>query len=78
MAQERAEGFVEVVEAARTLTPATIEGLFSAVEEAVARRQRGAGAMNGEAIQENMLSALVSQHVIRETVMGRVAGYSSK
>ncbi|VVM40782.1 hypothetical protein PS631_00271 [Pseudomonas fluorescens] len=29
--------------------------------------------MNGEAIQSDTLSALVSQHAIRETVVGRVA-----
>ena len=40
LAQERAEGFVEGVEAARALTPATIEGLFIAVEDAAARRRR--------------------------------------
>lgn len=40
MAQERAEGFVEGVEAARALTPATIEGLFVAVEDVAARRRR--------------------------------------
>lgn len=34
--------------------------------------------MNGEAIQSDTLSALVSQHAIRETVVGRVAGDSSK
>lgn len=40
MVQERAEGFVEGVEAARALTSATIEGLFIAVEEAAACRRR--------------------------------------
>ena len=40
LAQERAEGFVEGVEAARALTPATIEALFIAVDvAATARRQ---------------------------------------
>ena len=34
LAQERAEGFVEGVEAARALTPATIEALFIAVDVA--------------------------------------------
>lgn len=41
LAQERAEGFVEGVEAARALTPATIEALFIAVEEAAAARRQG-------------------------------------
>ena len=40
LAQERAKGFVEGVEAARALNPATIEGVFIAVEEAAARRRR--------------------------------------
>lgn len=40
LAQERAEGFVEGVEAARALTPATIEALFIAVDEAAAARRR--------------------------------------
>jgi hypothetical protein len=40
LAQERAEGFVDGVEAARALTPATIEGLFIAVDEAAAARRR--------------------------------------
>lgn len=40
LAQERAEGFVEGVEASRALTPSTIEALFIAVEEAAARRRR--------------------------------------
>lgn len=40
LAQARAEGFVEGVEAARALTPATIEALFIAVEvAAIDRRQ---------------------------------------
>lgn len=34
--------------------------------------------MNGEAIQADTLSALVSQHAIRETVVGRVAGDNRK
>lgn len=38
LVRERAEGFVEGVEAARALTPSTIETLFIAVEEAAARR----------------------------------------
>lgn len=40
LAVERAEGFVEGVEAARGLTPASIEALFIAVEEAAAARRR--------------------------------------
>jgi hypothetical protein len=40
LAQERAEGFVEGVEAARVLTPATIEALFVAAEEAAAARRQ--------------------------------------
>ncbi|MNN56185.1 hypothetical protein D3C76_816660 [compost metagenome] len=40
LAEERAEGFVEGVEAAHALTPASIEGLFIAVEDAAARRRR--------------------------------------
>ncbi|TFY85789.1 hypothetical protein DYL59_24450 [Pseudomonas kairouanensis] len=39
LAQERAEGFVEGAEAARALTPSTIEALFIAVEEAAAQRR---------------------------------------
>lgn len=39
LAQERAEGFVEGVEAACALTSATIEALFIAVEEAAAARR---------------------------------------
>lgn len=34
--------------------------------------------MNGEAIQSDTLSALVSQHAIRETVVGRVAWITTK
>ncbi|OPA87154.1 hypothetical protein BFW88_20740 [Pseudomonas fluorescens] len=34
--------------------------------------------MNGEAIQADTLSALASQHAIRETVVGRVAGDNRK
>lgn len=34
--------------------------------------------MNGEAIQADTLSALVSQHAIRETVVGRVVGIGRK
>lgn len=34
--------------------------------------------MNGEAIQSDTLSALVSQHAIRETVVGLVEGDSIK
>lgn len=41
LAQERAEGFVEGIEAARALTPATIEALFIAIEEATAARRQG-------------------------------------
>lgn len=40
LAQERAEGFVEGVEAARVLTPATIEALFIAVDVAAAERRQ--------------------------------------
>jgi len=40
LAQARAEGFVEGVDAAHTLTPATIEALFIAVEDAAAVRRR--------------------------------------
>ncbi|NWC89975.1 hypothetical protein [Pseudomonas reactans] len=40
-AQERAEGFVEGVEAARALTPATIEALFIAVDVAASERRQG-------------------------------------
>lgn len=40
LAQERAEGFVEGVEAARALTPATIEALYVAVEKAATERHR--------------------------------------
>ncbi|TFW40899.1 hypothetical protein [Pseudomonas fluorescens] len=39
LAQERAEGFIESVEAARALTPATVEALFIAVEDAAAARR---------------------------------------
>lgn len=41
LAQERAEGFVEGVEAARALTPATIEALFIAVDVAATERRQG-------------------------------------
>lgn len=41
LAQERAEGFVEGVEAARALTPATIEALFIAVDVAASERRQG-------------------------------------
>lgn len=41
LAQERAEGFVEGVEAARALTPATIEALFMAVDVAASERRQG-------------------------------------
>jgi hypothetical protein len=34
--------------------------------------------MNGEAIQSDTLSALVGQHAIRETVVGRVAWITTK
>lgn len=40
LAQARAEGFVEGVDAAHALTPATIEALFIAVEDAAAVRRR--------------------------------------
>ena len=40
LVQERSEGFVEGVEATRALTPATIEELCIAVEEAAVRRRR--------------------------------------
>jgi len=40
-AQERAEGFVEGVEAARALTPATIEALFIALNNAADERRMG-------------------------------------
>lgn len=40
-AQERAEGFVEGVEAARALTPATIEALFIALDVAATERRQG-------------------------------------
>lgn len=40
-AQERAEGFVEGVEAARALTAASTEALFIAVEEAASERRQG-------------------------------------
>ncbi|WP_144401131.1 hypothetical protein [Pseudomonas lurida] len=40
LAQERAEDFVEGVETAHALSPATIEGLFIAVEDTAARRRR--------------------------------------
>lgn len=43
LSQECAEGYVEGVEAARALTPAMIEELFIAVEEAAARRRRVLG-----------------------------------
>lgn len=39
LAQERAEGFIEGMEAARALTPATVEALFVAVEDAAAARR---------------------------------------
>lgn len=41
LAQERAEGFVEGLEAARSLTPATIEALFIAVDVAASERRQG-------------------------------------
>ena len=40
LAQERAEGFVEGVEAARALTPATIEALFMAIDVAATKRRQ--------------------------------------
>ncbi|QPO18778.1 hypothetical protein HXW90_04290 [Pseudomonas sp. Y39-6] len=40
LTQERAEGFVEGVEAARALTPATIETLFIAVDVAATERRQ--------------------------------------
>ncbi|USW02701.1 hypothetical protein KUA23_08260 [Pseudomonas pergaminensis] len=39
LARDRAEGFIEGVEAARALTPATIEALLIAVEEAALARR---------------------------------------
>ena len=39
LAQERAEGYVEGVEAARALTPAMVEALFLAVDEAATARR---------------------------------------
>lgn len=39
-AQERAEGFVEGVEAARALTPASIEALYIAVDVAATERRQ--------------------------------------
>ncbi|KMT52449.1 hypothetical protein [Pseudomonas fildesensis] len=39
LAQERAEGFVEGVQAARALTPATLEALFIAVDVAATARR---------------------------------------
>lgn len=39
-AQERAEGFVEGVEAARALTPATVEALFMAVDVVATERRQ--------------------------------------
>lgn len=40
LAQERAQGFIEGVEAARALTPATIEALFIAVDAAASERRQ--------------------------------------
>ncbi|RTY73538.1 hypothetical protein [Pseudomonas veronii] len=40
LAQERAEGFIEGVEAARALTPVTIEALFMAVDVAATERRQ--------------------------------------
>lgn len=40
LAQERAQGFIEGVEAARALTPATIEALFIAVDVAASDRRQ--------------------------------------
>lgn len=40
LAQERAEGFVEGVQASRALTPATIEALFIAVDVAATMRRQ--------------------------------------
>jgi hypothetical protein len=40
LAQERAEGFVEGVEAALTLPSATVMALFIAIEKAAANRHR--------------------------------------
>ncbi|MCK3864221.1 hypothetical protein [Pseudomonas sp. B329] len=39
MAQERAEGFVEGVDAARALTPATVETLSITLDDAVTARR---------------------------------------
>lgn len=41
LARERAEGFVEGIEAARALTPAIIEALFMAVDVAAYERRQG-------------------------------------
>lgn len=41
LAQERAEGFVEGVEATRALTPTTIEALFIALDNAANERRLG-------------------------------------
>jgi hypothetical protein len=40
LALERAEGFVEDIQAARALTPATVEGLFIALDVAASMRRR--------------------------------------
>ena len=40
LAQARAEGFVEGMDAAHALTPATVEALFIAVDDAAAVRRR--------------------------------------
>ena len=40
LAQSRAEGFVEGVDAAHALTPTTVEALFIAVEDAAAVRRQ--------------------------------------
>ncbi|MBW9240772.1 hypothetical protein I6U33_25920 [Pseudomonas carnis] len=39
-AQERAEGFVEGIEAARALTPPSIEALFMAIDVAASERRQ--------------------------------------
>jgi len=39
LATERAEGYVEGVESARALTPATVEALYVAVDNAATARQ---------------------------------------
>jgi len=66
LAQERVEGFVEGVQAARALSPATIEVLFIAVDVAATARREELSSMMGEATQSETLKVLVSQHAVRE------------